>query len=641
MSLLFSPFKIRGVELRNRIVMAPTGTGFGNVGGTASDKTMNFYARRAMGGVGMIILETTTVDPSGLISKTRLRIDDDRFIEGLSILTRKIKAHGARVAIQLSHRGGQATKEEIGDTPVAPSSVLAPGFREKPRELSAGEIRKLVETFAEAARRAKQAGFDAVEVHGAHGHLICQFLSGATNFRKDEFGGDIEGRTRFAREIVGRIKMKIGGDFPVIFRISADEHMENGIKLEEAKIMAQLLEKAGVDLFHVSGGHYSNLYEWVVPPMMQPPGCLVPLAAGIKGAVSVPVMAVGKIHDPLLAESILQEGKADLIATSRALIADPDFPQKVLEKREKEIRRCIACNTCIDSRVRLKSQVRCAVNPEVGKEGGDPYKPTSAPKKVLVIGGGPGGMEAARVAKIRGHQVTLWEQADRLGGQLLLAAKAPSKLDMQNIIDYYKYQLEKLGVVVQLKKKATLPLIEEMNPEATVVAAGVYPGNPEIEGIDRSNVVRASEVLGEKVELTGKRIVIIGGGAGGCETAEFLRAKGFTPTIVEMLEDIGGYLQPTLKEMFRRKLSLRGVEILTRSKATRVEEGRVVFQDEKGKEQSIGANIVILATGSRSNDGLMKALREKGRPFFPVGDCIEPRKVIDAIHEGFSVGCQI
>ena len=372
------------------MVMAPTGTGFGNVGGTASDKTMKFYVRRAIGGVGMIILETTTVDPSGLISKTRLRIDEDRFIAGLSLLTQKVKDQGARIAIQLSHRGGQATKEEIGDTPVAPSSVLAPGFREIPRALSVKEIHRLIHTFAEAARRAKEAGFDAVEVHGAHGLLICQFLSPAANFRKDEFGGDINGRTRFAAEIVRGIKRRVGEDFPVIFRISAEEYIENGIKLGEAKIIAGLLQDAGVDLFHVSGGHYSNLLEWVIPPMMQPQRCLVPLAAGIKEAVTVPVMAVGGINDPLLAERILEEGKADLIAMSRALIADPDFPRKAREKREKEIRKCIACNTCIDRRVRLKTEVRCAINPEIGRDEEYEYKSAPVRKKVFIIGGGSG-----------------------------------------------------------------------------------------------------------------------------------------------------------------------------------------------------------------------------------------------------------
>ncbi len=640
MQLLFSPIRIGKMELKNRMVMAAMGTGQANPGGTVSERTLKYYIRRAMGGVGMVIVETTTVDPSGLISKTRLRIDDDRFIESLSVLASQIKAHGARAAIQLAHRGRQATREEVGAQPIGPSPIPAPGVTDVPRELSVEEINRLIDAFAEGARRAKEAGFDAVEIHGAHGYLVGQFLSRSSNIRKDEFGGDINGRARFAVEMVRRMKKRVGKEFPLLFRFSADEHVEDGTNLEEAKIVARLVEDAGADAIHVSAGNYAT-FEWVVQPMALPRGCLVSLAEGIKKVVAVPVITVGRINDPSLAESILQEGKADIIALGRPLIADPDFPQKALEKREKEIRKCIACNVCIDSRIRLKADLRCTINPEFGKEEEYQYKPARARKKVLVIGGGPGGMEAARVARIRGHQVTLCEESGQLGGQLILAAKAPSKKEIRNITDYYEHMLKKLGVDVQLQTKATLEMVEELKPGVIIVATGAYALRPNIPGSDRSNAVTAHDVFGERVKLKGKNVVIIGGGAVGCETAEYLSEKGFVPTVVEMLGDVAMDVEKITRKTVLDILSERNIKVLTHAGVTRIEKGKVVFIDGAGKEKSITADTVILAMGARPDDELMKRLKERGLPVFAVGDCVEPRKAIDAIQEGFSIGCGI
>jgi NADPH-dependent 2,4-dienoyl-CoA reductase/sulfur reductase-like enzyme len=368
---------------------------------------------------------------------------------------------------------------------------------------------------------------------------------------------------------------------------------------------------------------------------------LVSLAEGIKKVVAVPVITVGRINDPSLAERILQEGKADLIALGRPLIADPDFPQKALEKREKEIRKCIACNVCIDSRIRLKADLRCTINPEFGKDEEYQYKPARSRKKVLVIGGGPGGMEAARVARIRGHQVTLWEESAQLGGQLVLAAKAPSKKEIWNIIDYYEYMLKKLGVDVELQKKATLETVEEMKPGVIIAATGAYALRPNIPGSDGSNVVTAHDVLGERVKLKGKNIVIIGGGAVGCETAEYLAEKGFILTVVEMLDDVAMDVEKITRKTVLDIIAEKNIKILTHAGVTRIEKGKVVFIDGGGKERSISADTVILAMGSRPDDELIKSLKERRLPVFAVGDCVEPRKAIDAIQEGFSIACGI
>ena len=641
MHLLFSPIKIGNLELKNRIIMAPMGTGSANMG-AVSEKMINYYARRAMGGAAMIIVETTTVDPSGLISEKRLRIDDDRYMEGLSALAREIKEHGAKAAIQLSHRGGQASKDEIGTIPVAPSALPAPGHKEKPRALTLTEIYQLIDTFADGARRAKAAGFDAIEIHGAHGYLICQFLSKASNIRTDEFGGNLKGRSRFATEIVRQTRKKVGDDFPIIFRFSADEHVKNGIDLNESKIIARLLEDAGVDALHISAGNYYT-FEWIVQPMTLPRGCLVHLAAGIKSVVTVPVITVGRINDPILAESILQEGKADLIALGRPLIADPDFPIKAAEDREKEIRKCIACNTCIDYRIRLKTDIKCTVNPEFGKEEEYNYKPTKSPRRILIAGGGPAGMEAAKVAKIRGHHVIMCEETDRLGGQLILAAKSPSKKEIGNITEYYKYELKRLGVSLELKKTVTPDLVQEIMPDVIIIATGAIPINASALGIkcDHNNVFTSHEVLGEQAVLVGKDIVIIGAGSVGCETAEFLSEKDMKITFIEMLDKAATDMEQYTRKLLFECLEECSIDMLLRSKVERIDKEGVVYTDMEGKSHKIAASSVILAAGSRANKTLINSLDNEKYAIFEIGDCVRPRSIIDAISEGFSIACEI
>lgn len=640
--MLFSPIKVGNIELKNRIIMAPMGTGSGNVGGTVSEKMIRYYTRRAMGGVSMIIVETTTVDPSGLISETRLRIDDDRYLEGLSVLAREIKAHGAKAAIQLSHRGRQASKEEIGALPVAPSALPAPGHKEKPRELASEEIYQLIDSFAEGARRAKDAGFDAIEIHGAHGYLICQFLSKSSNIRTDEFGGDLTGRSKFATEIVKQIRKTVGNGFPIIFRFSADEHVENGITIEEAKIIAQLLEDAGADALHISAGNYET-FEWVVQPMTLPRGCLVNLAAEIKSVATVPVITVGRINNSILAESILQEKKADLIALGRPLIADPDFPIKAAEDREKEIRRCIACNMCVDSRVRLKTDIKCSVNPEFGKEEEYNYKPAKSTRRILVVGGGPAGMEAARVAKIRGHQVILCEATDRLGGQLILAAKSPSKKEIASITEYYEYQLKRLGVSIEFNNKVTPELVQKIRPDVIIIATGAIPINASDLGIesDHKYVFTSHDVLGEKVVLTGNDIVIIGAGSVGCETAEFLSEKGMKITFIEMLDEAATDMERYTRKLLFECLAECNTDMLLRSNVKRIDKERVIYSDPEGKNHSIKASSVIMAVGSMSNNPLVNSLDKKEYSIFEIGDCVEPRSIMDAISEGFSIACEI
>lgn len=403
MSKLFEKIKIGNLELKNRIVMPPMGTQLANTDGTISARQIEYYAARARGGAGMVEVEFSTVDPVQFAALTQVRISDDRFMPGLAALASAIKSNGSRAAIQIHHPGRQASSRTTGAQPVAPSAIAGPS-PELPRELSVVEILELEERFAQAALWAKQAGFDAVELHGAHGYLLCQFLSPYSNQRQDDFGGDTQRRARFPLEIVRKVRQRVGNDYPILFRLSADEHVEGGLTLNETRLIVQWLEEAGVDAISVSAANHASM-EWSIQPMLMKPGCLVPLAAEIKKVVKVPVMVAGRINDPLVAERILEQGKADLVAVGRGLLADPDFPRKAKDGREREIIKCIACNTCYDQILRLQP-IACLVNPEAGRELEKEQKAVN-PGRVVILGAGPAGLEAARVVALRGHQVTV------------------------------------------------------------------------------------------------------------------------------------------------------------------------------------------------------------------------------------------
>ncbi|MFH1624203.1 MAG: NAD(P)/FAD-dependent oxidoreductase, partial [Pseudomonadota bacterium] len=456
---LFEAVKINSMELRNRIVMAPMGTHFPNKDGTVSEKLLNYYQRRAEGGTGLIIIEATSVDPYGVNYLNELGIWDDKFIEGLSRLAESIHSQGAKLAIQLYHPGRQASSKRTGIQPVGPSPIPYYPVGEVPRELSKTELTELVQKFGDGARRAMNAGFDAVDIHGAHGYLIGQFLSPESNRRDDEYGGDENRRARFALEIIRSVKENVGEEFPVFFRISASEYTERGLSIDETRRIANLLEDNGADVIDISAGKYEST-TWMIQPMMLPRGCLVPLSEKIREVVRIPTIIAGRINDPRLAEQILVDGKADLIAIGRGLIADPDFPRKALEGRVDEIRRCVACNTCVD-RLMENKEIRCLQNAEVGKEANFEIKPATKRKKVIVIGGGPGGLEAARVSAIRGHDVVLYEKEEKIGGKLRILGSLPGREEWNTMIQFYSDQLDKYKVNVRVKCEGTLEALKK------------------------------------------------------------------------------------------------------------------------------------------------------------------------------------
>ncbi|MGB9714645.1 MAG: FAD-dependent oxidoreductase [Candidatus Bathyarchaeales archaeon] len=638
MDKLFEPFQISVMKLKNRIVMPPMGTNFSNEDGTVTQRLINYHVERAKGGIGLIIVEGAYVEPRGKGSIRQLGVDNDNKIPGLRKLAAAVKENGAKVALQLFHGGRQSHSSIIGTQPVSASEVPCRLTGETPRALTIPEIEELVEIFAEAARRVKEAGFDAVEIHGAHGYLINQFLSPLTNRRTDQYGGDIKKRARFLLEILERVREKVGKDYPVLCRINGDDYIEGGIKLEEAKTIAKMLEANGVDALHVSGGIYDSPIPVTTAPMALPRGVMVHLAAGIKEVVNVPVIAVGRLDDPKLAEEILQQGKADLVSMGRALLADPYLPNKIAAGALDEINRCIACDECI-GRLFFNEDIACTVNAALGREGEYRIEKAKVRKRVLVVGGGPAGMEAARVSALRGHEVILYEKGKKLGGQLNLAAVPPHKEEIKNLTAYLETQIRKLSVKIILGEEVTPKLVEEIKPDVVLVATGSTPIIPENMIVDGSNTMTAHDVL-SGVASVGERVVVVGGGMVGAETAEFLAEKGKKVTILEMLKRIGIDVVPMVMMLLYSRLKELGVVMLTNAKVEKITRNSVVYEKD-GEKHALETDSVVLAMGAKPNLNLVKALEGKVPELYTIGDADKPGKALKAISDGYQIAIKI
>ncbi|MCJ7655137.1 MAG: FAD-dependent oxidoreductase, partial [Dehalococcoidia bacterium] len=633
---LFQPGRIGSLELKNRLVMPPMATNYALKDGSVTQRQIDYYEERAKGGVGLVIVEISCVDStSGKGAAKQIAIDDDRFIPGLSKLAEAIRRHGAKAAIQIHHAGRQTSAKLTGNQPVAPSPIPAPGG-EQPRELTPSEIATLVDRFAEAAERAKKAGFDGVEIHGAHGYLISEFLSPLSNRRQDAYGGSVENRARFLLEVIEAIRKRVGRSYPVWCRLSAMEiGVEGGITLEETQVVAQLAEKAGVDAIHVSAHQIGPARR---PPMAQPPCIFVPLAEGVKKVVSIPVIVVGRIP-PELGEGVLRDGKADFISIGRALLADPHLPQKVAMGRMEDITPCICCLTCLDSVSWRREGVCCVVNPTLGREREYELKPAESPRKVVVVGGGPGGMEAARVAALRGHKVVLFDDGDELGGQLLLAAKPPFKDTIGTFRRYLVGQITKLGVELRLRQRFTAEVLNELKPDVVVLATGVSPFIPQIPGIQSKKVLQANEVL--TGAETGERVVVIGGELVGCETALYLVERGKKVTIMRRGPKLATKVHHFIREPLLGRLRFKGVSMLTGVEYEEITEAGVVIRTGTGERKLVEADTVVLAAGAVPNTELLAALQGKVARVFSVGDCAEPRGIREAVEEGYRAGLDI
>jgi 2,4-dienoyl-CoA reductase-like NADH-dependent reductase (Old Yellow Enzyme family)/NADPH-dependent 2,4-dienoyl-CoA reductase/sulfur reductase-like enzyme len=634
---LFSPFRIGNLELKNRIVMPPMATHFAGEDGSINDRHIAYYVKRIKGGVGYMTSEHTGVMRQGRAFPNMTLIDSDQHIPHFKNLVEAIHREGGKIVIQINHAGRQTSSSFTGFPIVAPSAIPCPVRKEMPKELSQEEIQKIIEAFREAARRVKEAGADGVEIHMAHGYLINQFLSPFSNQRTDEYGGDPDRRMRMAVEVLRAVRNQVGSEFTVLCRLSADEYVEGGLKLEDTKEIAKALERNGADALHISACVAASGYL-NHPPYYAEEGIFAHLAQGIKSVVSIPVIAVGRIRTPELANQILEENKADLISMGRALIADPNLPIKALQGKTEEIIPCISCNRCVLS-IR-KGALQCAVNPETGREALFIPKKTERPKKVWIIGGGPAGMKAAEISALRGHKVTLYEKDGTLGGRFLLAALPPKKQVLQDFTDYLTRKLRKLPVKIDLKKPFQLASLRRGKPDVVIIATGGKPLVPPIDGIRESKAVSVEDALSGSVSL-GRKIFIIGGGGIGAEVADYLSENGKEVTLVEMLEGIALDLVAHLQYFLNKRLREKGVHILTSTKAVRFEKGGLWVEDPQGTRKLEGFDSIVLALGSTPDDEIVKSLGGKVPEVYVIGDASKPREVMEALVEGEEIALKI
>jgi 2,4-dienoyl-CoA reductase-like NADH-dependent reductase (Old Yellow Enzyme family)/thioredoxin reductase len=625
---LFQQGRIGTVEVRNRIAMAPMGVGLSTESGHVTDRLIAFYEARARGGVGYISTGGAYICNLGKNPIKHQGIWDDDHIPGLRKVASAIKGCGAAAFIQLIMPGADVSERPLGIP--HPLTGLPPAKRSKE------DIENVVELFVQASRRAREAGFNGVEIHGAHGYLISLFLSPKTNPRTDEYGGDTAKRARFACQIIENIKQRIGRDFPIIFRMNGDDYIDGGLTIDEAVIQAPLIVGAGADALSVSASIFQG-YHWQIPTMMQPSGCLTHLAAQVKKVVKVPIITAGKLGNPIIAERVLEEGKADFIAMGRPLMADPELPNKAKEGRLEDICPCIYCNlACATKKIPPDFITSCSVNPICGHELDYVLEPALHPKRVMVIGGGLAGMETARILAQRGHEVSLYEKANVLGGQWNIVSSLES--EVAALTRYLARGVEKAGVKVFLGKEIDRKMVEEDKPDAVVVATGAVPRIPEIPGIRGQNVVLAWDVLSGKVEV-GQEVVIIGGRATGLETALYLAKQGKKVSVVgvrQIARNVGWFLKWYLKE----SLINYGVYLYPGTKVHSISDRGVTVIDES-QVFFLKADTVVVAAGAEAQNKLAEQLKEVVPEIYTVGDAVEPRESTEAIHEGFRVGRQI
>ena len=504
------------------------------------------------------------------------------------------------------------------------------------------ETDDLVMAFAEAALRAQKAGFDGIEILGSSGYLISQFLSPVTNKRDDKYGGDTLQRATFLFSILRETRKKVGSDFNICVKFDAEDSMEGGRTLKDSILLAPHIVSAGADRLHVWAGWHEATRPML--PMFVKRGAFSRLAAEIKKVVDVPVSTVGRINDPYVAADIVAKGEADLIGLGRTLLCDPYFVKKTSQGRTDEIRRCTACCYCFDQIMRAiqgdkKAGLKCSINPELGREGEGLIRPAEEKKNVVIVGGGPAGMEVARIASRRGHRVTLFEKDDKLGGLVNLAFVPPHKGELKNVVDYYVRQMELLPLTVRLGESFTVEEFESIKPDALVFASGARESIPPIPGIDSEHVLTALQILRDDTVVK-ERVVVVGGGLIGVETAEFLADQGKKVTVIEMLKAVARDVGPTMRWGLLARLS-RKISMLTSTSVIEIKDKSVVVSDSENNRKEIPCDTVVIATGLVSRTGLLETLKKKCTEFYVIGSCQKPGQIAEAVEDAFAVGCTI
>jgi 2,4-dienoyl-CoA reductase-like NADH-dependent reductase (Old Yellow Enzyme family)/thioredoxin reductase len=631
---LFESVELGPLTLPNRIVMAPMAVHLAPMTGEINEETIQYFLARANGGAGLIMMgatgwaRTDAAHPSVPYDKVPF-YNEDR-LDGHKRLLEALKKTKSLVGIQINHRGRQGTRKPFDCPPVGPSDIPWSPKAEVPEPLSKSEINNLVERYGRASENAKKLGFDLVEIHAAHGYLVSNFLSPDANLRKDSYGGDIHGRASFLLDIIARVRETVGDDFPVSVRLNGADFTKNGLTLEESIIVAGLLKESGVDLISISAGVYGS-YPMTIPPFYTGKGCFVPLSTAIREAVEIPVVVAGRICERPLAQSILHQEKADLVAVGRPLLADPNLPRKWEEQREGDVRKCIFCNYCIDSYWSGKNE--CTVNPLMGRETAFDLKPCKKPKTVWVIGAGLAGMEAAWRFSKCGHDVFLYDQAEQPGGQWLLAAEAPEKEHFRGLVDHLYKKNKEADVKIFLGVKIEKERILAGNPDAIIIATGAEPLRTLIRGMENEPTVTAHAVF-EGHMPKGDRILVIGGGGIGLEVTHLLAEAGKQVTLVEMQRHLGPDMGATIRWALLRNLKKKGVKIIHSTEVISVDELHLYVVEKGEKRMWEKFSAYVMATGLKPRDELVGALQDFGGKILVIGDAKNPRRGADAIREG-------
>lgn len=651
---LLSPLKIGSITMKNRVVMGAMGNSVANDDQTIGEGARAYYAERAKGGVGLIINEATrvTLESHGCMQDRQTSVASDRLIPSLTKLAEAVHFYEGRIFIQLHHPGRQGFGPNSGRyTPSGIPSYLGPPNPEPCHVMTKVEIKKLVGEFVDGAERCYKAGIDGVEIHGAHGYLINQFFSPFTNKRTDEYGGSLENRARFASEIIIGIRERLGSDYPVILRISADEFLDRPmiplpvkvdkyLQVDEAIQICKYLIPFGLDAINVSAGVYESMNEaW--EPMSYPEGWKLYLAEEVKKNVDVPVFGAGVIRNPRFADKVIAEGRVDGVTIARGLLADPEWVKKAKEGRVEDIRRCISCLNCM-STMGLNGAhgfgFSCSVNARNAKEWFfSNLSHDGNGRHSVVVGSGPAGLEAARVLAIRGFKVTLLEKASYIGGQMNLATKAPRKEKINWLLEYYSVQLKKLGVRVCLDIEATLEKVKSLNPYAVFIATGSSPIVPaSIKGVNKELVFTPDQVLLRKIAFKNKNIVVVGSGMTGLETAELLVADGNKVTIVEMANTVapGSSIQNVAD--IRKHIDPFGTSYYLGHKLVEIQDDAVLLETKEGGKVFLPTDAVVLSLGVRASDEFNRKMKAKFHNAVIIGDANKIGKIQNAIESGYS-----
>lgn len=646
--LLFSPLEINSLTLRNRVVLSPHTTGFAAPGGYLTEREAAYQAARARGGVALTVLGTNVVHRSSTLDYGVLGNLDDSYLAGYQLVADAVHAHGAKIFAQLNHQGSTAARKDAPPYLSAPSPVASYVHNEIPQPMDAALIREIVRAFGEAAARCQRGGLDGVLIHAAHGYLLNQFLSPLTNQRTDKYGGTLENRMRALMEVLASVRDATGPAYPVGVRLSVDEYVPGGLELADSLEIAKKLDASGlVDYFDISTGVGYDLYSEAkhYPSMQFPPLTWVDLAAEIKRAVNIPVACAGRIRTPQEAEELLRDGKLDLVQMARALIAEPEWVNKAREGRDDAIRPCMYISSGCLGRLHRGLAISCVQNPTVGREREFELRPAVAQtKRVLIVGGGPAGMQAAVTAAERGHSVVLIERSAQLGGQARIAARGPGRGEILNAILFLERELMRGGVEVRLNRTANADALLRENADMLIIATGSDAAIPSLAQADTARMFSVREILSGDINLQGNVVVLDGlGRLAAANAAEYLARRGCRVTITARSYAIGANIDSTTRPVMERSLRESNVTMLPGKAIESFQNGKVLLRDTFTGGQMLLSEISALVydLGGRADDSLYHALVSRGANVARIGDCVAPRGMQDAWREGYEMGMKL